>query len=366
MLVLPCAWAQSGAPRSADDPSDIHGAWGPTPMHRDARHGHEHDYPDRGAVVRDLPRGAAVVNYAGVSYRFSDGVWYEPRGPAFLVVAPAIGLVVTSLPPFATPVVSHGQTYLYANDIYYRPQPDLRGYEVVNAPADIDAPVTAALVSPPPAPAVIDSHATPVSSPPTAAPPTATAAIASTVPATPDFGDSSEPAMVHALADDGATAPSPAAQMAEAAPVTNAAAETTIAPPPEVAPPAAASTLAAAPVSTPTATPVAPAQIASAPLSPAPTTTPLPTLLPAAVVSSAPAVPSRVPGTSLYTYPRNGQSTEQQARDRYECYRFAVSQTGYDPLRSTAGVESSQSFNRRSDYQRGQDACFEGLGYSVR
>jgi hypothetical protein len=356
-------------------------------MHRDARHGHQHDYPDRGAVVRDLPRGAAVVNYAGVSYRFSDGVWYEPRGPAFLVVAPAIGLVVTSLPPFATTVVSHGQTYLYANDIYYRPQPELGGYEVVNAPVDIDSPVAAAPVSATPTPEVTASLAAPGSLPPAAGSPTAsplppstqpstaTAAITSTAPSAPDFGDSSEPAMVHPLADDGAAASSPSAPMAEAAPVTTAAPETPTAPPSEVASAAAASTLASAPVSTPiTATLAAPAQIASTPLSPAPPTTtlpppapaPLPTLVPAAVVSSAPAVPSRVPGTSLYTYPRNGQSTDQQARDRYECYRFAVSQTGYDPLRSTSGVESSPNVNRRSDYQRAQEACFEGLGYSVR
>jgi hypothetical protein len=33
----------------------------------------------------------------------------------------------------------------------------------------------------------------------------------------------------------------------------------------------------------------------------------------------------------MYFYPTNGQSTDQQDRDRYECYLWARKQTGYDP-----------------------------------
>ena len=40
----------------------------------------------------------------------------------------------------------------------------------------------------------------------------------------------------------------------------------------------------------------------------------------------APAVSSRV-----YFYPSVGQSAEQQDRDRFECYHWAVKQTGFDP-----------------------------------
>ncbi len=36
----------------------------------------------------------------------------------------------------------------------------------------------------------------------------------------------------------------------------------------------------------------------------------------------------------LYIYPLNRQSNEQQDRDRYECHRWAVQQTGFDPSRS--------------------------------
>lgn len=37
------------------------------------------------------------------------------------------------------------------------------------------------------------------------------------------------------------------------------------------------------------------------------------------------------PSTQVYFYPKAGQSQEQQDRDRYECYLWAVDQTGFDP-----------------------------------
>lgn len=51
-------------------------------------------------------------------------------------------------------------------------------------------------------------------------------------------------------------------------------------------------------------------------------------------------VPSAGPGpnapmTQVYFYPKAGQSTEQQSRDHYECYNWAVQQTGFDPSKSS-------------------------------
>ncbi|MCK7477547.1 MAG: hypothetical protein M0C28_08730 [Candidatus Moduliflexus flocculans] len=37
--------------------------------------------------------------------------------------------------------------------------------------------------------------------------------------------------------------------------------------------------------------------------------------------------------TQIYFYPNQGQSTEQQSRDHYACYNWAVDQTGFDPER---------------------------------
>lgn len=39
--------------------------------------------------------------------------------------------------------------------------------------------------------------------------------------------------------------------------------------------------------------------------------------------------------TQVYFYPLKGQSTERQSRDHYECYNWAMSQTGFDPSLSS-------------------------------
>lgn len=45
--------------------------------------------------------------------------------------------------------------------------------------------------------------------------------------------------------------------------------------------------------------------------------------------------PERRPAApQLYFYPKQGQSPERQDRDRYECYRWAVRQSHFDPSRS--------------------------------
>lgn len=49
------------------------------------------------------------------------------------------------------------------------------------------------------------------------------------------------------------------------------------------------------------------------------------------MVKSQPAAPPPIPTTKVYFYPTKGQSKEQQERDRYECYLWAVKQTGFDP-----------------------------------
>ena len=68
----------------------------------------------------------------------------------------------------------------------------------------------------------------------------------------------------------------------------------------------------------------------------------------------------------LYVYPKNGQSSAQQAADRYECHTWAHSQTGFDPTEPQGGVPASETGQRRSDYLRAMTACLEARGYSVR
>jgi hypothetical protein len=67
----------------------------------------------------------------------------------------------------------------------------------------------------------------------------------------------------------------------------------------------------------------------------------------------------------LFVYPKQGQSEERQARDRYQCHTWATEQTGFDPTRSGGNVPESEYYNKRSDYQRAMKACLEARGYSV-
>lgn len=42
----------------------------------------------------------------------------------------------------------------------------------------------------------------------------------------------------------------------------------------------------------------------------------------------------QVPSTQVFFYPNQGQTTEQQSRDHYDCYNWAINQTGFDPGQS--------------------------------
>ncbi|MDH4229662.1 MAG: hypothetical protein OEW11_07960 [Nitrospirota bacterium] len=62
----------------------------------------------------------------------------------------------------------------------------------------------------------------------------------------------------------------------------------------------------------------------------------------------------------LFIYPAEGQSDAERSRDRYECYEWAVDETGYDPLDAAPGSPG------RAAYLRALGACLEGRGYTVR
>lgn len=269
-----CAIAQTGQWGQAEDQIP------PYRTHIDRRHGSDHAYPDRGAVLRDLPHGAIAVNYAGLTYRFADGVWYQRLGPAYIVVAPPIGLIVPRLPPFTTDFDTAGQTYLYANDVFYRPRPDLGGYEVENDPADLVSEVSQA---------------------PSGAPPTRVASAAPSEPEAPAQAPGEAPAQI--------------------------------------------------PAHTPAQAPVQPNGEAAAPANPPP----------------APPNDSLAPvnPTGVAIHAHNGQSLDQQAMDRYRCYRFAVGQTGFDPLAPNGSMPPAEVAQHDSEYSRAQAACLEGRGYSV-
>jgi hypothetical protein len=84
---------------------------------------------------------------------------------------------------------------------------------------------------------------------------------------------------------------------------------------------------------------------------------------PNATPQAAPAAPA---ADNFYIYPRNGQTQEQQAADRYECHNWAKGQTGFDPSQAGAGGQGADNGANGEHYQRAMTACLEARGYSVR
>jgi hypothetical protein len=68
----------------------------------------------------------------------------------------------------------------------------------------------------------------------------------------------------------------------------------------------------------------------------------------------------RTPVVPLSIYPKNGQSLNQQATDRYECQRWATSQSGYDPSNGPGATEQ-----QTDGYTHGMRACLNARGYTV-
>ncbi len=69
--------------------------------------------------------------------------------------------------------------------------------------------------------------------------------------------------------------------------------------------------------------------------------------------------------TDLFAYPKAGQSTEQQAKDRDECHKWAVAQSGFDPSQPTHDNPNDWAAKRES-YLRAEGACLTARNYSVK
>jgi hypothetical protein len=78
--------------------------------------------------------------------------------------------------------------------------------------------------------------------------------------------------------------------------------------------------------------------------------------------AGAPSQPVEQAPSELMVYPSSGQSQYQQTTDRYECYRWSVSQLGYDPTSAGGGTVRRDL----TDYNRAQTACLTARGYSVK
>lgn len=82
------------------------------------------------------------------------------------------------------------------------------------------------------------------------------------------------------------------------------------------------------------------------------------------VVVEPPVQPQPQPvsnGYDVVAYPANGQSPEQVNRDGYECYQYAVQQSGFDPRTATYQPDPSVV----QAYRQAQGNCLSSRGYQV-
>jgi len=82
------------------------------------------------------------------------------------------------------------------------------------------------------------------------------------------------------------------------------------------------------------------------------------------VVVEPPVQPQPQPvsnGYDVEAYPANGQSPEQVNQDGYECYQYAVQQSGFNPRTATYQPDPSVV----QDYRQAQGNCLSSRGYQV-
>lgn len=87
----------------------------------------------------------------------------------------------------------------------------------------------------------------------------------------------------------------------------------------------------------------------------------------AVVIGSRPSLEEGNASTKskMSIYPRKDQSEKQQANDRYECHKWAVGQTNYDPT-IPSGIPPDQIIKKQLYYKRAMAACLEGRGYTAK
>ncbi len=106
---------------------DGHGnGWGPGPQYRP------------GHVIDRVPGSYSRVPYRGLDYYYSDGYWYRPQGPRYVIVTPPYGVRVRSLPAYSQEVWIGSSLFFVAAGTYYSYQQDTQDYVVAYPPQNVE------------------------------------------------------------------------------------------------------------------------------------------------------------------------------------------------------------------------------------
>lgn len=85
-----------------------------------------------GHYFNHLPRNSASIRFNGITFTFSDGIYYRKAKRGYHVVKPPRGLRIRSLPRHYSHFKRHNTTYYTYQNVYY--VADNNGYRVVDEP----------------------------------------------------------------------------------------------------------------------------------------------------------------------------------------------------------------------------------------
>ena len=74
-----------------------------------------------GSAIATLPPYYNTVYVGSTSYIYSDGIYLQPNGSSYTVVAPPIGAIVTYIPDGCTTITADNTLYYNCSGIYYQP-----------------------------------------------------------------------------------------------------------------------------------------------------------------------------------------------------------------------------------------------------
>jgi len=125
-------WEAGGPGQRYDDrrwPGSQGNGWGDGPRYRP------------GQVIDRFPGQNHRVPYRGQDYFFSDGYWYRPQGPRYVVVNPPQGVRVRYLPDYAERLWIGSSMFFLAAGTYYQWQDNAQEYVVVSPPVSAPQPI---------------------------------------------------------------------------------------------------------------------------------------------------------------------------------------------------------------------------------
>lgn len=85
-----------------------------------------------GRYFSNIPRNSASIRFNGISFTFSNGIYYRKAKSGYHVVKPPRGLRIRSLPKHYSYFTRYNTTYYTYQNVYY--VADNNGYTVVDAP----------------------------------------------------------------------------------------------------------------------------------------------------------------------------------------------------------------------------------------